>query len=55
MVYGSMGTMLLYHKHMNLYSTNTNVYLAHIGLFVCLACFKELEENDHVQGAKGRG
>jgi hypothetical protein len=27
MVHGNMGTMLFYNKHMNLYSTNTNVYL----------------------------
>jgi hypothetical protein len=28
MVYGNMGTMLLYNKDMNLYSTNTNVYMS---------------------------
>jgi hypothetical protein len=27
MMHDSMGTMLLYNKHMNLYATNTNVYL----------------------------
>ncbi len=26
-----------------------------VGVFLCLACFQELEKNDHVQGAKGQG
>jgi len=37
MVYGSMGTMLLYNKHINLYSiANTNFYL---GLKIIIATF----------------
>jgi len=27
MVHNNMGTMLIYNKHMNLYSTSTNAYL----------------------------
>jgi len=42
MVYGNMGTMLLYNKHMNLYSTNTNVYL---GSKIIIATFNNWSQH----------
>jgi hypothetical protein len=43
MVYASMGTMLLYNKHINLYSTNTKFYL---GFKIIIVTF-----NNHSQHA----
>jgi endonuclease/exonuclease/phosphatase family metal-dependent hydrolase len=42
MVYGSIGTMLLYNKHINLYSTNTKIYL---GLEIIIVTFNNQSQH----------